>query len=148
MLTENLSLGNIVLSFIICVVVVFFAARFLPRQNISEVRFVKLITYPFYLVGQIYVAGFMVIKILLKGLHVDIITVKTEIKAEMLRVILVDSITLTPGSILLDLNGDNVTLLWLRDIDTPLDPEVADKQLKHKLERRLIKAQRNDGDTP
>jgi multicomponent Na+:H+ antiporter subunit E len=91
------------------------------------------------------VSGFHVIKLIIKGPQADIVTVNTQIKAEVLRIILVDSITLTPGSILLELNDDKVTLLWIREKNAPSGPEAADKQLKQKLERRLLKAQRQEG---
>ena len=72
---------------------------------------------------------------------VDIVTVKTKLKNESLRIILADSITLTPGSILLDLKDEFITLLWIRDKFTPSDSETADRMLKGKLERRLLKAE-------
>jgi multicomponent Na+:H+ antiporter subunit E len=123
-------------------VAMFFMAKFLPFQGLAHVNFLKLATYPFFLIGQIYAAGFQVIKIILKGPKVAIVTVTTKIEAEALRILLVDSITLTPGSILLELNGDQITLLWIRDKNAPPDPQAADRLLKDKLERRLLKAQK------
>jgi multicomponent Na+:H+ antiporter subunit E len=142
-LMEDPSLSGVVTGLVISTAVVLFTAKFLPLQIIADIKFIKLVTFPFYLIGQIYVAGFQVIRVILKAPpKIDIITVKTKIKSEALRVILVDSITLTPGSILLNLDEDNVTLLWLRDKDTPPGPEEAYRQLMQRLEHRLLTAQK------
>jgi len=141
-LMEELSIMSVALGVPTGVVVTLFSRRFLPYRQIENVNFFKLLTYPFFLIGQIYVAGFMVIKIFIKGAVVDIVTVKTKLKNEALRVILADSITLTPGSILLDLDENNITLLWMKDKKTKTDPEIAGELLKGKLEKRLLKAER------
>jgi multicomponent Na+:H+ antiporter subunit E len=142
LLIEAFTVRGILTGLAVGAVALYFVSKFLPFKGLSNVNFYKLITYPFFLIGQIYIAGFQVIKIILTGPKVDIVTVTTKIEAEALRIILVDSITLTPGSILLELNDDQVTLLWIRDKKSPLDPEAADKLLKEKLERRLLKAQK------
>ena len=143
-LTESFEWSNIIIGAIVSAACLFFIAKLLPYSEISNVNFYKLAAYPFYLIWQIYAAGFHVIKVIISGPRVDVVTVHTKIKEEALKIMLVDSITLTPGSILLDLNDDEITLLWLRDKSTPLDPAVADRLLKQKLERRLIKAQRQN----
>ncbi|MCL2365128.1 MAG: Na+/H+ antiporter subunit E [Defluviitaleaceae bacterium] len=145
-LLEDFSWVGILIALVVSTIAVLFTTRFLPPQTIKNVNFFQLITFPFYLIGQIYLSGLHVMKVVLKGPKVDIVTVKTQITAELLRVILVDSITLTPGSILLDLHDDEVTLLWLHDRDSSTSAEVADKMLKQKLERRLKRAQKSDGD--
>jgi len=122
-----------------------YSNKFIPFKKIDRVNFLKLITYPFYLIGQIYSAGFYVIKIIFTGERVDIVEIKTKLQSESLRVLLADSITLTPGSILLDLKDDKLTLVWLRpktDPD-PKDTTNADEQLKNKLENQILKAEVN-----
>ena len=144
LLMEELSWRSIGMGMMTTLVSLHFASKFLPYDEIKNVNFFKLATYPLFLIGQIYVAGFSVIKIILKGSKVDIVTVRTELKNDVLRIILSDSITLTPGSILLDLKGEFITLLWIRDKHTPGDSDTADRMLKHKLERRLMLAEIND----
>jgi len=141
-LTEEITSRNILIGLIVSSVGLTFIAKFLPFKEITNVNFYKLATYPFYLIGQIYVAGFNVISIVLTGPKVDIVTINTTIEAEALKFILVESITLTPGSILLELNDDKITLLWIRNKKSPLSPQAADEKLKAKLERRLLKAQK------
>jgi len=140
--TENFSLINVAIGAVISAGCILFVGRFLPFEGLGNVNFWKLATFPFYLIAQIYVAGFHVIKIVLTGSKVDIVTLDTKVTDEALKIILVDSITLTPGSIMLDLNGQKITLLWIRDKNSPGDAKTADEQLKSRLERRLLKAQR------
>ena len=140
--TENFSVINAAVGAFISVGCLYFVGRFLPLKGQDNVDFGKLATFPFYLIAQIYVAGFHVIKIVLAGSKVDIVTLDTKITDEALRVILVDSITLTPGSILLDLDKEKITLLWIRDKNLPGDQKTADEQLKSRLENRLLKAQK------
>ena len=118
--------------------------RYLPLKKIEDVSFAKLIFYPFMLLGQIYVGGIYVIKIILSGQRSDVVTIKTHLKNETLRVIMADTITLTPGSILLDLEEDNITVVWLRPAGDP-DPELVenkDEILKGSLEKTLLKAEK------
>jgi len=143
LLMEELSVMSVAVGVVTGILVTLFSRKFLPLQEIHNVNFFKLITYPIYLIGQIYMAGFAVMKIIIKGSVVDIVTVKTKLKNEALRIILADSITLTPGSILLDLENKNLTLLWIRGKDTPGDPDTAGELLKGGMEKRLLKAERD-----
>ena len=140
--TEEVSVINTAVGIFLSAGCIFFLNKFFPFKKLGNVNYWKLVTFPFYLIAQIYVAGFQVIKIILTGARVNIITLETKITDEALRIILVDSITLTPGSILLDLDNDKVTLLWFRDKNTPCNTETADEQLKKRLENRLLKAQK------
>jgi len=142
--TEEISWPNTAIGVLASFICLHFVARFLPFKGLDNINFRKLAAFPFYLIAQIYVAGFQVIKTVLTGSKVDIVTVKTKITEEALKIILVDSITLTPGSVLLDLNDDKITLLWIRGKNTPGDPTTADELLKSRLERRLLKAQKRE----
>jgi len=141
-LVEELSVRSVLMGVGVALLCMYFSSKFLPSREDKDVRFSKLLTYPLFLIGQIYAAGISVIKILIKGPVVDIVTVKTNLKSEALRVLLADSITLTPGSILLDLRNKDITLLWIRDDDTPGDSSTADKMLKENLEKRISKAEK------
>ena len=132
--------AGIVVSFI-CM---HYSRKYLPLKKIDDVNFYKIILYPFYMIGQIYAGGIYVIKVILAGERADIVTIDTAIKNETLRVILADSITLTPGSILIDLTDDKITLVWLRKKNDP-EPELVTNKgdiLKGHLEARLAKAQK------
>ena len=142
LLREELTRTTVATGLIFAAAVHFFCCRALPAQDLSSVRFSKLVTYPFFLIGQVYVAGFHVIKLIFTGADAEIIQVKTNIESEALRVILVDSVTLTPGSVLIKLEGDTFTLLWLKAKGSNPSTEERDESIKGQLERKLIKAQK------
>ena len=119
-----------------------YTRKYLPLSKIVGIDFLKLAFYPFYLVWQIYLSGIYVIKIILTGARVDIVKIDTELTNETLRIILADSITLTPGSIFLDMEDKKLVLLWLRNSRIAQIPDNAGEILKSGLEKRLLKAQK------
>jgi len=141
LLMEEISWRSIAMGMLTTMVCLHFASKFLPYEEVKNVNFYKLISYPFFLIGQIYAAGFFMIGVIIKGASIDVVSLKTKLSNEYLRIMLADSITLTPGSILLELNDDIITLLWIRYKNTPGDPETADMMLKSKIERQLLKAE-------
>ena len=147
-LMEELSWRSMAMGMFATIICLHFCGKFLPYEEIKKVNFLRLITFPFFLIGQIYSSGFQVIKIILKGHKLDIVTVRTKIQNETLRVMLADTITLTPGSIMLDLVDDFVVILWMRAKDTKVNSEAAGEIIKGKLERGLLKAEKTFDDTP
>jgi len=143
-LVESFSVIAISTGFIISIVCVFFAKKYLPLPAITGVDFKKLATYPFFLLGQIFSASIYVSQIILFGAKTDILDVKTKIENEQLRVMLADSVTLTPGSLLLELNEEKMTILWLRKKGAPEVATVSNaaELIMGKLENQLEKAQR------
>ena len=118
----------------------YFSRKMIPLKKIEGVNFLKLILYPFYLIGEIYWMGFLVIRMILTGARVDIVDVETKLKCDVLITILLNSITLTPGSIPLDLKDDVITVLNLGCAKSEDAHEAVDN-LRGRLEKRLIKAQ-------
>ncbi|MCL2377169.1 MAG: Na+/H+ antiporter subunit E [Defluviitaleaceae bacterium] len=147
-LTEEISWRSMAMGMFATIICLHFSGKFLPYEEIKKVNFLRLITFPFFLIGQIYSSGFQVIKIIIKGHKLDIVTVRTKIQNETLRVMLADTITLTPGSIMLDLVDDFVVILWMREKDNKADSETAGEIIKGKLERGLLKAEKIIDDTP
>ena len=141
-LVEELSWRSLAMGMFSTIICLHFAGKFLPFEEIKRVNFFRLIIFPFFLIGQIYTSGFTVIKILLKGHKLDIVTIRTKIQNETLRVMLADTITLTPGSILLDLLEDSVVVLWMREKNSKVDSDTAAEIIMGKLERGLIKAEK------
>jgi multisubunit Na+/H+ antiporter MnhE subunit len=142
-LMENISWRTIGTGLLVVIVVMHLERKFLPYEEIRDVNFFKLATYPFFLIGQIYVSGWEVIKMMLTGCRIDVVNVKTPLKSDTLRFILGDSITLIPGSVLLEIEEDRLTVLWIVPSKTPkLNEEETEEMMKGKLERRLGSAQR------
>ena len=140
-LRETFSLFTLVVGVALSIACIYFYHKYLPLKRISNVKFLRLGGYVFYLIGQIYLAGFYVIKLIILGAKADVIKLKTKVTNESLKVLLADSITLTPGSILLDLNNENITLLCLKEKNDTRDLEAMDNFLKGRLENQLLKVQ-------
>jgi multicomponent Na+:H+ antiporter subunit E len=119
--------------------------RFLPAFTLEKVRLITLILYPLYLLGQVYLSVFYLIYIIFRGASVEVVDIQTHLKSRFLRIILVNSITLIPGSISLGLNDDMIKVLWVRKKNkrgniSPTQSE-AEKALKSKIEKLLLKAE-------
>lgn len=94
--------------------------------------------YGLGLILEIYKAGLSTIPIILTGkINVRVVEIETSLEDDYHRSILANSITLTPGTITLDLQDNRLTVLWLK-ADTP-DMALAGERIKGKLERRLQK---------
>jgi len=144
-LRESVSVADIIVGLVISILCIWYSQKFIPLSRIKGVNFFKLVLYPLFLVGQIYIAGFYVIKRIFAGASTHITTVKTKIENEELRVILADSITLTPGSVLLDLTGDNITVVWLSGKSELYQDRDVDKLIKGSLEEKLLAAEIETG---
>lgn len=144
-LRQSVSVADIIFGIGISILCMWYSQKFIPFSRIKGVNFFKLALYPLYLLGQIYIAGFYVIKMIFEGANTYITTVKTEIQNEELRVILADSITLTPGSVLLDLTGENITVVWLNSKNEHGQDMDADRLIKGSLEEKLLAAQIETG---
>ena len=144
-LIESFSLLTIASGIFISGCCVFFSSRFLPLDRVKGVSFDKLVFYPFYLIGQVFVSATYVGRIIFKGGTIDIVKIKTNITNNSIRVILADSITLTPGSVMLELDGENMTILWLREKGSPeietLGERYVVEGIMGRLEKKLIVAE-------
>ena len=142
-LMEEISWRSLGMGMLTVMACMHFGNRFLPYEEIKDVNFFKLATYPLFLVGQIYAAGWQVIKVIFLGYKMDIITMETGLKNEALRIIMAESITLIPGSVSLELEDDLVTVMWITTSKAPdLSQTEREEAIKGKLERRLGAAQR------
>ena len=145
LLAETFSWMSLAFGLFMAVFVVNFSDRFLPPVSQAKtVKFSKLIFYPFYVIGQVYKSGFAMLKLIFTGAKVDIVDVRTTLKSEILRTILADTITFIPGSISMELNGeDNIKVLWI--YEPSVDRKALGKDgpgviLKTGAEKRLAKA--------
>lgn len=144
-LREEISVFDVVIGVAASIACLFFSQRFLPADDVDDVKFYRIITYPFWLLGQIYLAGFVVIKMIIFGARADFVQVNTELKSNIMRVILGNTITLVPGSITLDQSQDHYTVVWMRRSDAPDPVGDLSEAVKGKFERKLIKAERRKG---
>ena len=140
-LKEEFTLSSALAGVIIGFCCVFFYYMLFPFPRIRGLNLFRLFVYIFYLMGQVYIGGFISIKRFLKGADVDIIQIKTKLSNDFLKTVLANSMTLIPGSISLDLTDDTFTMLRFKKKNDDADMEKAGEALKGKLERLLLKVE-------
>ena len=92
-----------------------FICRFMDYSLKQELRFYKLlprfVQYLYFLIREIILANFAVTRLILtrkETLEPVLVHVHTDLKSETARVILANSITLTPGTITVSLTDDRL----------------------------------------
>jgi len=143
LLREDFSIFTVVTGIVLGFGCAYMFGKYLPAPKVSGISVFRLLSYPFYLIWQVYLSGFVVIGIILTQAKTDIVQITTSLKNDVLRAILAHSITLTPGSISLDLKDEVITLLWLRKKSAPDDTGDAGDFLKGQLEKKLKKAEKS-----
>ena len=142
-LRESFSILTVAAGIVISALCIFFCHKFLPLPRTPELHVLRLAVYPFFLIWQVYVAGLSAIKLILTDAHVEIVEIKTGLSSLFLRIVLVNSITLVPGSVSLDLKDDVITVLWLKKKSAgPDHTKNAGERIKGGMERMLLKAQK------
>ncbi len=77
-------------------------------------RIYLLLVYLGVLVFKIYLASFkMSLAVITVNINPRIVHFRTRLKSELARVVLANSITLTPGTLTLDLDEDHLIVHWL-----------------------------------
>lgn len=110
---------------------------FLRRLRKDHIRVVKdILLYLPWLMKETIVANLQVVKIILSpSLPIDpqIVEFKSDLKTDLGLTILANSITITPGTVTLDIKEDNIFVVHA------LTPEHADGLLSREMERRVLK---------
>lgn len=96
--------------------------------------------YWFKLLIEIYKAGYSAIKIIISG-QIDprVITINTTLKSAMMQSVLANSITLTPGTVTIDKQGQQLEVLWLAP--TTKNAAQAGEIIKGKFEAHLMRGE-------
>ena len=143
-LREEYTMFDLTIGVIVSIACVAYSKKFLPLKGIQNVSFLRILFYLLYLIWQIYVAGFHVVKLIITGrVRCEILSSNTRIDNTSLKVILMESITLTPGSVVLDSDEDIVTIIYLAEKDEEINQENKDEKIFGELEERLLKCQKN-----
>ncbi len=113
---------------------------FLPPHQAS-LRFffpkiVGLVKFLALLVFLLYKSSFQVmLAVLSKNTNPRIVHFRTHLHSDLARTILANSITLTPGTLTVDLNDDHLTVHWL--FCTTTHTKAAGDAIKKELEKSL-----------
>ena len=118
------------------VAALFASARRLPR--ITPRRIVYAIGYLFYLLGAILRSNIDVaLRVVRPRIPIDpgIVSVQTRLRSPMGRTVLANSITLTPGTLSVEIRGDTLFIHWI-DV-SGRDAEAATREIVRPFERFL-----------
>jgi multicomponent Na+:H+ antiporter subunit E len=97
-----------------------------------------LVWYLITMVYFLYLASFkMLIAVITGKTNPRIVHFRTHLCSDLSRMTLANSITLTPGTITLDLNDDHLTIHWL--FSTTTHAKAAGEEVKGKIERIIGK---------
>lgn len=141
MLTGSLETMNIVVGLVLAAVfavifgknsLVFGKLRFTPKM--FYYTFLYLINFSWELIKSNVNVALLVINPSLP-INPGIVKIKTKLKSPMGRMILANSITLTPGTLTIDMKGDTLYIHWI-NVKT-LDPEKASREIIGKFEKYL-----------
>jgi len=117
--THNVAFFSLLLGFIFSFIIALFTYDiFIEKEEVARQalipRISPLLIYPFVLIFKIYLSSFkMIPAILTRKINPRIVHFRTRLKSDLARVILANSITLTPGTLTLDLYGDHLIVHWL-----------------------------------
>lgn len=111
-----------------------------PLAKAYPIDLLLLFSYTFKLLIEIYKAGYNVIKAIISGkVDPQIFTIKTSLKSAMMQSILANSITLTPGTVTIDMQGQQLDVLWLTP--TTKHSDRAGDIIKGKFETHLMRGE-------
>jgi len=144
-LREDFSAITLVSGVLVSAACVVYAKRYIPLRPkmLEKIRLANLLFYPFRLVWEVYAAGFYMIKLIItRGAKAEIVDINLKLRNETLKILLAESITLTPGTIFLELEGHRMSVLWFRPKTThQLSTEEMEQSIKGVLEDKLLKAE-------
>lgn len=143
LLTFSLSVTNIVIGGIASLVTTLFFARYFIsniRKFIQPVRYFWLIIYLFVFAWECIKANFDVAyRVIHPAMPIKpgIVKVKLELKSDFARAILANSITMTPGTISVDIVDDYIYIHWIYVSSN--DPEVYSRIVSGRFEKYIKK---------
>jgi len=140
-LSSTLKVPELIVGGAICVTVSFFGARVysklgLPPLGIKRILF--FLVYIIVLFWEILRANFDVAYRVLHPrmpIRPGIVVIKTSLKSDIAKLVLANSITLTPGTFTLDIIGDNLLIHWI-NVKTE-DVESATRMVGERFEKYL-----------
>jgi len=140
-LSSKLKLSELITGGVVCLIVSLFAAHIYSRLDmpaLSTKRILIFLVYIIVLFWEIIKANFDVAYRVIHPqmpIKPGIVVIKTHLKSDIAKMILANSITLTPGTFTLDVIGDKLLIHWINvkaeDIDS------ATKMIGERFEKYL-----------
>ncbi len=141
--TSSLAIQEVIAGLITSLIIALFTSRFFdccPVALLSPVRLFWSVVYLFVFLIELVKANLDVARRVVSPslpINPGIVKFNTSLKSEYAKMVLTNSITLTPGTLSVDLIGDTLYIHWI-DVKT-LDPEKAHKEIAEKFEKILLK---------
>ncbi|MBN2790692.1 MAG: Na+/H+ antiporter subunit E [Candidatus Delongbacteria bacterium] len=136
--TGTKDLNNIMIMFGFSLIVSVVFRNYLRSPILNPKKIIYSIWYIFYLFIEIIKANLDVALRVIKPvirINPGIVTVKTKLKTAMGRMVLANSITLTPGTLTVDIDGDTLYIHWI-DV-TNKDEKAATEKIVASFEKYL-----------
>ena len=138
-LEERFSFSTVIVGALIGLGTMMATDRYVLRADYQRTYPLGLLVgvrYVFSLIVQIYVAGIQALyKVLTGTLHVGIVDIHTTLDNDFHVALLANSITLTPGTVTLERNGNTLRVIWIDCVTT--DPEEAGPLIKQNFEQLI-----------
>ncbi|MCL2611513.1 MAG: Na+/H+ antiporter subunit E [Defluviitaleaceae bacterium] len=140
---ENTHWMIITSGILVSLICIFMMRKLLPLDPIKNISLLRLTLYPLFILGPIFRDSIYVLKIIFTDGIVEEVKVKTEIKNPFLRVLLTNSIAITPGSLPIALEDNIIHCVWLRPKNSQVKTlEDPGETLKGTLERYIKKMEK------
>ncbi|SKC65003.1 Na+/H+ antiporter subunit E [Maledivibacter halophilus] len=140
LLTFDFSYLNIVAGIIACFVVTKLSYKILYTDKGFVFKTIKisiLIKYFFKLIFEIYKSSFSyIMRIIKKDCEPRIVEIQLDITDPLAITIISNSITLTPGTLTMDVNDNRLTVLSLQPCN--IDDKAIEAEIKNKFEKFFI----------
>ena len=136
--TGTTDINNLMVIAFFALIVSLIFQKYLRTPFLSPKKIVYAIWYIFYLFIEVVKATLDVALRVVKPvipINPGIVSVKTKLKTPMGRMILANSITLTPGTLSVDIDGDTLFIHWI-DV-TDIDEEKATEKIVSNFEKYL-----------
>lgn len=138
-LFEKANLSTSVTGLILSIIIISFTEKYLLKESFYQLlnfNILKLSVYFFILLYEIYANAIITIyQIITLQINPDIVTIHTDLKTNTQKCILANSITLTPGTVTIELEDQTLKVLWLDAKNK--NSVIAGNLIKGKLERFL-----------
>lgn len=139
-LFERVDFQIILIGLVFSIITIYYVEKILLKMSFfesSEMNIPKLAIYFVVLLFEIFISSLKTIpQILSLNVNPDIVEITTEIKNTSKKCILANSITLTPGTVTIDIDENKLKVLWLNCESK--DSAIAGDLIKGTLEKHLL----------
>ena len=136
--THSLDMGNIAVISTLSLIIAFSFVRLDRWQGITPRKVIYFLAYTVYMFYAIIVSSFDVARRVVKKnipINPGIVKVKTKLKSKLGRMILANSITMTPGTLTVEVQDEYYYIHWI-DV-TARDVESASQEIIAGFEKYL-----------